>query len=74
MALETVGKCYCQPGWQGEKCDETCPKGLFGLKCSQHCRCKNDATCRVTDGLCVCPPGWQGAFCTKRKLTHRNIV
>ena len=46
------GKCFCDPGFEGEGCEEksVCPKD-----CSKHGLCWK--------GKCQCNPGWAGEAC-----------
>lgn len=49
------GKCECDIGWTGDKCDQLpCDE-----RCSEHGQCKN--------GTCVCSRGWNGKHCTFRE-------
>lgn len=34
-----TGACICRAGFNGLHCDLTCPKGTFGINCSQLCDC-----------------------------------
>lgn len=46
------GKCHCDEGWSGAKCDvKTCDP-----RCHEHGQCKN--------GTCICIQGWNGRHCT----------
>ncbi|XP_070567064.1 uncharacterized protein [Ptychodera flava] len=44
-----------------------CPEGYYGIDCSEHCICKNGATCHALIGSCMCAPGWQGPACDIRR-------
>lgn len=62
----TEDGCSCFPGWKGEKCNEGCASGFFGLNCSRECLCQNGGTCDPVDGHCTCTLGWMGTFCQQR--------
>ncbi|KAG1679191.1 Protein draper [Nymphon striatum] len=55
--------CNCEPGYGGDTCSISCPKGKWGPKCSRNCSCENGATCNPVLGNCTCTPGWIGAHC-----------
>ena len=31
------GRCICQQGYTGSRCDRPCPKGFYGVGCKQAC-------------------------------------
>ena len=39
------------------RCEKKCPRGTYGMNCTQTCRCENNSTCHHTDGHCICQPG-----------------
>ena len=53
------GRCSCEAGWTGEKCDQL----PYDPRCSQHGQCKN--------GTCICSRGWNGQHCTIGNKTIR---
>ncbi|CAG0889464.1 unnamed protein product [Darwinula stevensoni] len=59
------GKCICQDGWRGEKCEVPCPEGTYGPDCAMNCTCRNEGVCNASDGKCVCQDGWTGNECEK---------
>lgn len=54
------GKCLCQKGYQGSRCDMICPPDHYGENCQEICQCKNNGTCHHISGLCHCQPGFNG--------------
>ncbi|XP_006825197.1 uncharacterized protein LOC102804692 [Saccoglossus kowalevskii] len=62
----TEQTCDCSPGWQGNRCDETCNVGFYGDGCSEECMCENGGTCHHVTGACTCTPGWIGNNCTEK--------
>ncbi|GIX98398.1 hypothetical protein CDAR_519351 [Caerostris darwini] len=49
------GRCRCDSGWSGSRCDQkTCDE-----RCHDHGQCNN--------GTCVCVQGWMGTHCTLGK-------
>ena len=32
-----AGRCVCQQGFTGPRCDRPCPKGFYGVGCKQAC-------------------------------------
>ena len=46
------GRCPCQPGYHGNRCDEICPPGRFGLHCLGICNCSNGGNCQHVTGEC----------------------
>ncbi|XP_062573674.1 multiple epidermal growth factor-like domains protein 11 [Saccostrea cucullata] len=64
------GSCLgCRPGWTGDKCDQSCPTGRYGIGCNRKCvgHCTNKVTCNREFGHCVngCASGWMGDMCDK---------
>jgi hypothetical protein len=49
------GKCRCDPGWTGPRCEQL----PCDPRCQEHGQCRN--------GTCVCSQGWNGRHCTLRK-------
>lgn len=39
---------------------------MYGLNCTETCRCKNGATCDISSGFCLCDKGWVGIECGNR--------
>ncbi|GFS13823.1 mannose receptor, C type 1a [Elysia marginata] len=65
-----TGECFhgCNIGFQGEKCDDECSNGTFGLGCSENCslHCGGPyKTCNKTTGICLdgCVDGFVGEMC-----------
>lgn len=34
---QETGKCQCQRGWQGDRCEEPCSPGYYGFGCKEEC-------------------------------------
>jgi len=51
------GRCFCDPGWAGARCDGT----EKPLSCGDHGRSSN--------GWCVCETGWKGSACQTATLS-----
>uniref|UniRef100_A0A8D0F6C8 EGF-like domain-containing protein n=1 Tax=Strix occidentalis caurina TaxID=311401 RepID=A0A8D0F6C8_STROC len=49
-------------------CLDTCPQGLFGARCGEHCDCGDNVTCHHITGACDCPSGWRGRRCEKGEM------
>lgn len=47
-----TGRCVCQPGYQGESCNSSCPALQFGLNCSSACDCGQGVSCDPVTGVC----------------------
>ncbi|GFX21494.1 multiple epidermal growth factor-like domains protein 6 [Trichonephila clavipes] len=59
-----TGQCLCFPGWKGQRCDEGCEEGSFGVRCEGNCKCPK---CDSVTGLCLeCPPGRRGSHCREK--------
>lgn len=62
------GKCYCDFGYAGEKCDVVytseglCPRSATGFD-----QCNGRGRLEVATGLCNCNDGWTGEKCEKSK-------
>jgi hypothetical protein len=63
------GRCFCDPGWAGDRCDIT----EKPLDCGLHGK--------ASHGWCVCEPGWKGGacqtaplVCTHGKAAHGKCV
>lgn len=56
------GKCRCDPGWTGARCEQ--------LPCDD--RCQEHGQCR--NGTCVCSQGWNGRHCTLRKELYIKLL
>ena len=54
----TKGRCRCQPGFTGVKCERQCDEQRWGRDCASLCQC-GTGSCNPTDGTCRCPPGRQ---------------
>lgn len=48
------------------RCQEECPFGTFGFRCSQLCDCHNGGQCSPATGACECEPGYKGPSCQER--------
>lgn len=59
------GRCVCEKGFSGPRCDRPCPKGHYGMGCKQACPpCTSGyGTCDYLTGQCECEPGFTGFFC-----------
>lgn len=57
IRIIVLGTCLCGPGYRGERFELECPKGWFGVGCSQECECRNGATCLTEFGACNCTIG-----------------
>jgi hypothetical protein len=65
------GKCQCQKGWTGEKCDtqadgsdgddEACVTACTG-ECNAKCSGGDDAACNECNNVCIAKCAGQGAF------------
>ncbi|XP_078328908.1 uncharacterized protein LOC111115917 isoform X2 [Crassostrea virginica] len=58
----------CEDGYTGPMCEEVCPEGLYGKRCSFRCgSCLNEEPCHHINGSCLfgCSPGWKGDYCDK---------
>ncbi len=62
----TITLSTSQPGYIGDKCENECPSGKFGLNCSQSCDCLNGASCEKATGECICRKGYSGSKCATR--------
>ncbi len=62
LSLLFEGSCSCSAGYRGERCDETCAEGRFGLNCNQTCDCQKDNTyaCDPVTGACQCKANFRG--------------
>lgn len=54
------------PSLLSHRCQEECPFGTFGFRCSQRCDCHNGGQCSPTTGACECEPGYKGPSCQER--------
>ncbi|MEJ1285454.1 multiple EGF-like-domains 11 [Cricetulus griseus] len=54
------------PARQAGRCQEECPFGTFGFRCSQRCDCHNGGQCSPATGACECEPGYKGPSCQER--------
>lgn len=55
-----TGRCVCEPGFQGESCNSSCPALWFGLNCSSVCDCGEGVACDSVTG--ACPNSGRGAL------------
>ncbi|TSN57789.1 Scavenger receptor class F member 1 [Bagarius yarrelli] len=46
-----TGSCLCQPGFQGERCNSSCPDKMYGINCSSSCDC-GENSCHPATGEC----------------------
>ena len=60
----TNGKCYCQPGWSGDTCQNQANANPCADNCSNHGVCKN--------GKCYCHPGFTGQNCEQQLACPNN--
>ncbi|XP_076077504.1 uncharacterized protein LOC143047985 isoform X3 [Mytilus galloprovincialis] len=64
------GSCAsCKEGFKGDRCDQVCDKGTYGINCSTSCtNCKNQS-CDHRTGECPteagCKAGFHGSKCSK---------
>lgn len=49
-----------------------CPKGSYGVRCAQRCRCFDNAHCDPVEGTCQCPAGRTGEYCQEGKLAKNT--
>ncbi|XGW07796.1 hypothetical protein V3C99_010722 [Haemonchus contortus] len=74
---EGTGKCYCQPRFQGDNCDQCAPGYYDPPECKQ-CECAVDGTldgtCLPEGGQCPCKPGFGGTFCETCEPGFTNIT
>lgn len=56
------GKCTCDSGHFGDKCENTCDQGFHGINCDNFCACvgPNVEGCDPETGRCICKPGFRG--------------
>ncbi|KAF0030600.1 hypothetical protein F2P81_017331 [Scophthalmus maximus] len=64
-----TGRCECEPGWRGARCDRRCRAGTFGPNCKSRCSCINGGRCDSRTGTCYCAPGFIGADCSSSCLS-----
>ena len=50
-----LGKCICEQGYMGSRCDRPCQKGFYGFGCRQACP-------RYTGGKLQCHKGVQNTL------------
>ncbi|XP_078590314.1 uncharacterized protein LOC144870303 [Branchiostoma floridae x Branchiostoma japonicum] len=65
---------FCPPGFHGDRCEQTCANGNFGLNCSKDCYCQSNASCDPINGTCVCAEGQWGEFCENVPNPESNPV
>eukprot|EP00105_Crassostrea_gigas_P007593 XP_011421896.1 PREDICTED: receptor-type tyrosine-protein phosphatase S-like [Crassostrea gigas] len=62
-----TGHCLgCSPGYKGQRCNQECDKGTYGINCQYNCSyCKEESHCYHINVLCLdgCAPGYKGPFC-----------
>uniref|UniRef100_A0A183BJ07 EGF-like domain-containing protein n=1 Tax=Globodera pallida TaxID=36090 RepID=A0A183BJ07_GLOPA len=78
---QTAGKCghgqtcdpatgvclICAAGRSGFKCEQNCPKGFWGVGCSEKCFCDADGgSCNSIDGTCECALGFTSKYCDQK--------
>ncbi|KAK3105544.1 hypothetical protein FSP39_000120 [Pinctada imbricata] len=76
-----TGECNCLPGYTGEQCEHSCPRGTWGQGCNNVCKdvCSTmgTETCSPINGACRCKPGYTGMNCSSACPTGswgRNCV
>ncbi|VDO27999.1 unnamed protein product [Haemonchus placei] len=74
---EGTGKCFCQPRFQGDNCDQCAPGYYDPPECKQ-CECAVDGTldgtCLPEGGQCPCKPGFGGTFCETCEPGFTNVT
>eukprot|EP01137_Pigoraptor_chileana_P014917 Opistho-2@70168 len=58
----TCATCFCDAGYSGVTCSQSCASGMYGTDCLKACNCVN-GICNKATGACTCTPGWTGATC-----------
>nr|XP_034316292.1 receptor-type tyrosine-protein phosphatase epsilon [Crassostrea gigas] len=62
-----TGHCLgCDPGYNGQRCNQECDEGRYGINCQYNCgHCKEESHCHHINGLGLdgCAPGYKGPFC-----------
>ena len=82
---KSSGKCLCNQGVTGEKCDmcrpglasfpscSSCKEGYYGFPNCKKCQCSPDGTvsCNAHSGNCFCKSGVAGESCDKCAPDHK---
>ncbi|KAK6016818.1 laminin EGF-like protein [Ostertagia ostertagi] len=66
---EGTGKCYCQPRFQGDNCDQ-CAPGYYDPPECKKCEC----AVSPENGQCPCKPGFGGTFCETCQPGFTNVT